>query len=134
MVEVRYKGTNYIQFGERKIVNGVNEIPEDEFYKLMDHPSFAERVKGKIFLVPAGHPLERPKEKVEPVKVELDSDSHEDDEAGSSERLSVRQLLREIPKSDDLVYLQDLVNNDGRDRVKEAAVKRLEALEAESKK
>jgi len=63
MIELRYKGQNYIMFGKIKIRNGVNSIPEDEFYRLMKTPLFKHRIDSGVFTVPQGTPLEKPKDK-----------------------------------------------------------------------
>lgn len=61
MINVTYKGQNYVMFGKIKIKNGVNPILEDEFYRLMRNPLFKYRIENGIFTVPANTPLERKK-------------------------------------------------------------------------
>lgn len=61
MVDVRYKGQNYIMFGKIKISNGVNSIAEDDFYRLMRTPLFKYRIEKGVFSVPLGTLLEKPK-------------------------------------------------------------------------
>lgn len=138
MVLLTYKGQNNVYFGSRKIVPGINDIPDDEFYKLMKYPTFKSRVESSKFSVPASFPLELPKNvekdsKVKSSQDELDTkdaDDHEDEEEATSGRLNVKQTLKNIQKSEDLEYLKDLVETDDRQKVKDAAQKKLDALES----
>lgn len=140
MVQVKYKGQNYIMFGTRKIVNGQNDIPDEEFYKLMNHPSFASRISSKVFEVPSGFSLVNPNitKKVAKDKTSEDhNDSHDledDEEEKTGDRLSIKQTLKIIQKSDDFEYLKGLLDSDDRQKVKDAAQKRLDYLQSEDRK
>lgn len=137
MVALKYKGQNYVVFGRTRINTGMNEIPDDEFYRLMKSPLFKARVTSGMFQVPEGFPLEQPKvakklEKAAPKEEGHEDDEHEEEEVG--DRLSVKQTLKNIRDSDDSDYLQSLIEKDDRHKVKEAAQKRLESLDSQDKK
>lgn len=135
MVNLIYRGQNYVLIGKYKIVNGNNEIPDDDFYKLMKSPLFASRVNKKIFQVPKDFPLEKPEieKKKEPRKEKEPEveDDHEDDheENNSFDRLSAKQTLKLIQKSEDIDYLKELIDSDDRTKVKEAAQKKIDSLQ-----
>jgi hypothetical protein len=138
MVQVKYKGSNYLLFGKNRIVNGINEIPDEEFYKLMKHPSFSSRITKGELGVPKDFPLEKPKALAkEDSKQENKSSEneevkgHDEEDHHENDRLSVKQTLKLVQKSDDVEYLQNLIDSDSREKVKEAAQKRLEDLESE---
>lgn len=141
MVNVIYRGQNYLLFGRTRIVNGNNEIPEEEFYKLMKYPTFALRISNRQLQVPEDFPLEPPKSPKKDNKVESkqkseeqeETEDHEGDDEHSQDRLSVKQTLKNIQKSDDAEYLKGLIESDDRQKVKDAAQKRLDALESEDK-
>lgn len=141
MITITYKGSNYLTFGKKRIGPGATELTEDEFYKLMAHPSFKKRVEMGMIVVPPGIPLEKPKqakkanakEEKPSEKVEEQEEGQDEEEVHGTDRLSSKQTLKNIAKSEDIDYLQDLVDNDDREKVKEAAKKRLEALDAETK-
>lgn len=126
MVLLKYKGQNYISFGNRKIVNGVNDIPDDEFYKLMKFPTFKSRVLSNKFTVPFGFPLDAPKKDV---VIEEKIKDTEDEEETNNERFSVKQMIKNIHHSDDIEYLNSLIHTDDRQKVKEAAQKKLDSLD-----
>lgn len=144
MVLVKYKGQNYLLFGRFKIVNGFNEIPDEEFYKLMKQPTFAHRISSGALSVPNGFPLEEPKraDKKPAVKDESkgehedekDAEDHEEEEESTNDRLSIKKTLKAIQKSEDADYLKDLLDTDDRQKVKDAAQKRLDDLESKDKK
>jgi len=141
MVNVIYRGQNYLMFGRIKIVNGNNEIAEDEFYKLMKYPTFAFRISNGTLQVPKDFPLEQPKplkkadksvskDKSENIE---DAEDNEGDEEQYQDRLSIKQSLKSIQKSEDIDYLKDLIETDDRQKVKDAAQKRLDTLESKDK-
>lgn len=133
MVKLRYLGQNYISFGSHKIVNGFNEIADDDFYQLMNYPTFAARVKSRVFSVPADFPLVKPQDE-KPAKKEKDlEEKSNDEESEDKNSLSQRDLLKEIAKSEDAQYLKDLLESDKRPKVLNALEKRLEELQ-EAKK
>lgn len=135
MVAVKYKGQNYLLFGSTKIVNGFNDIADQEFYKLMKYPTFSNRISSGILSVPNGFPLEDPKlaEKNKQVK-ENPKEETEKEEETESGLLSVKQTLKNIQKSDDLDFLKGVLKTDEREKVKEAATKRLDALDSKEEK
>lgn len=134
MVQLRYKGQNTLFVGGYALKAGLNEMKDEDFYKLMrTSKTFKFRVDSKILEVPAGFPLEKPvKEK--PVSPSEPSDSQTDDADDKDDehvdRLSVKATLKLIDKSDDEAYLQDLIDNDGRSKVVEEAKKKLKALKS----
>jgi hypothetical protein len=138
MVQVKYKGQNYVLFGRTRIVNGVNEIPDDEFYRLMKTPLFRSRIESGVFQVPQGTPLEKPKAAkkadVKPVDDENHDDEGHEDEELKEGRLSVKKTLKLISSSDDSEYLQNLIDTDDRQKVKDTAQKRLDSLNSEETK
>lgn len=78
MINLTYKGQNYIIFGNIKIRNGVNSIPEEDFYRLMKDQFFRARLEKGIFTVPQGTKLEPTKTKKaeeKPAEVEEVKDS-----------------------------------------------------------
>lgn len=141
MVNLIYRGQNYVLIGKYKIVNGNNEIQDDDFYKLMKSPIFALRVNQKIFEVPKDFPLERPvvetkkETKKESENKEDQNEDHDEDhdENNSPDRLSAKQTLKLIQKSDDANFLKELIDSDDRSKIKEAAQKKLDSLEEETK-
>lgn len=60
MVQVKYKGQNSLRVGNYKIVNGFNEIKDDDFYHMMESKTFKFRVQTNILEVPANFPLVKP--------------------------------------------------------------------------
>jgi alpha-galactosidase/6-phospho-beta-glucosidase family protein len=144
MVKVRYKGVNHLLFGKTRINKGENEIPDEEFYKLMKHPSFSARMKTGVLSAPKDFPLEKTrsskkwetkspnKEESSQEKQELTEESADSDHL-EQDQVSERKLLKNIHKSEDLEYLKNVAENDDREKVKEAAEKRIEALQAEKK-
>lgn len=131
MVKITYKGQNYILFGKHRIGNGVTEIPDEEFYRLMKTPTFSARVRSNVFQVPKGFPLEHPlslKKTKEKVEVHEVSDHEDHDEDHSSDHHSVKELLKKIHSSKDTEFLRGIVQNDSRVKVLEAARKKLESL------
>ena len=136
MVQVRYKGQNFIYINGYKIKAGVNEIKDDDFYEMMRTKTFKFRVEQKILEVEPGFPLEKPTD----IKKSADSPApskheheHEVEDAEEKEedhggRLSVKATLKLIDKSDDEEYLQNLIDNDGRHKVVEDAKKKLKSL------
>lgn len=133
MVALKYKGQNYVVFGRTRISAGMNEIPDDEFYRLMKSPLFKARVTSGVFTVPEGFPLEQPKvaKKVQPKEEDHEDDEHEEEEG---DRLSIKKTLKLIRDSEDLDYLNGLLDKDDRQKVKDAAQKRLESLDSSDKK
>lgn len=69
MVQVLYRGQNYVLINGYKIINGANEIKDDDFWRMMKSPTFAFRVKEKIFEIPKDFPLEKPSVNLESKKV-----------------------------------------------------------------
>lgn len=136
MVQLKYKGQNYVVFGRTRINTGMNEIPDAEFYRLMKSPLFSSRVQSGVFQVPEGFPLEQPKPAKKVEKEASKDEGHEDDEQEEegSDRLSVKQTLKVIRDSEDADYLQGLIDKDDRQKVKDAAQKRLESLDSSDKK
>lgn len=148
MVQLKYKGQNYILFGKRRIANGVNEIPEEEFYKLMKSPSFSQRVKQRVFEVPKDFPLEKPVASDKQAEAKASSkdlkSSHvkpasskaleqEDEEEQKHEgKLGVKETLKLIQKSDNKEFLKEILESDEREKVQEAAQKKLQSLEDEN--
>lgn len=131
MVAIKYKGQNSISFsGKAKIVNGINEIPDDLFYDLMKQKLFAVRVKSGIFEVPKGFPLEKPVKKADPVeKPQENVEPIKEKEPEVEVKQSLKQALRSISTSDDKEFLENLILVDKRETVQEAAKARLEALD-----
>lgn len=136
MVQVRYKGQNFIYINGYKIKAGVNEIKDEDFYNMMRTKTFKFRVEQKILEVEPGFPLEKPADikhsDVSPTHSKHEHDHDHDDveekEEGHGDRLSIKATLKLIDKSDDEEYLQNLIDNDGRHRVVEDAKKKLKSL------
>lgn len=59
MVQIRYKGQNYLVFGKYRFNNGYTEVKDEDFYELMKSITFAYRVNEKILEVPKDFPLEK---------------------------------------------------------------------------
>ena len=70
MVRLTYKGQNTVTFPEFIIRGGDNEIADKVFYKLMQHPLFAARIKAGTFVVPSYFPLDEPRKLVKIVETE----------------------------------------------------------------
>lgn len=131
---VRYTGNNILFIDGYKIKAGMNEIKDEDFYKLMKSKTFKYRVEKKIIEVPASFPLEKP---ATPKKPEAPKDSSSDNvdesdkdegDADSGNFLSVKALLKLIDKSEDKEYLQGLIEKETRAKVVEAAQKKLDSL------
>ena len=60
MVQIRYKGQNYLIVGKYRFNNGYTEVKDDDFYEMMKSPTFAYRVNQRILEVPKDFPLEKP--------------------------------------------------------------------------
>lgn len=128
MVMIKYKGQNSITFaGKVKIVNGMNDVPDDVFYDLMKQKLFAIRVKSGVFEVPKGFPLEKPIKKADPVEKPQDKVEPEK-EAEVEEKQSLKQTLRAISTTDDKEFLENMLLVDKREKVQEAAKQRLDVL------
>jgi hypothetical protein len=125
MVAIRYKGQNYLVFGKFRIANGYTEIPDADFYKLMKFPTFAYRVNQRILEVPAGFPIDKPADEKKDKSVEEDADS--------SDKLTAKQLIQDIGKSNDLDFLNNLIKNDARKTVKDEAQARIDSLNSSKK-
>lgn len=135
MVQLKYKGQNYVVFGRTRINTGMNEIPDDEFYRLMKTPLFKARVTSGVFTVPEDFPLEQPKvAKKQAAKVEAHEDEDHEEEEEGGDQLSIKKTLKLIKESDDSDYLNSLIEKDDRQKVKDAAQKRLESLDSSDKK
>lgn len=139
MVKLDHKGLSSVTFREFKVIPGQNEMADDVFYKLMLHPSFALRIKNGTFTVPFDFPLQKPysvkksvaeqeaiKESAEryPNKKE---EKEEDSSTVSSTKMGTKQSLRAIAASEDEEELKGFMNDD-REKVVEAASKKLESL------
>lgn len=129
MVAIKYKGQNSITFaGKVRIVNGMNDVPDDVFYDLMKQKLFAIRVKSGIFEVPKGFPLEKPIKKADPVEKPQENVEPEK-EPEVEEKQSLKQTLRSISTTEDKEFLENLILVDKREKVQDAAKARLEALD-----
>lgn len=117
MVQVRYKGQNVLYIGGYALKAGLNEIQDEDFYRFMKSKTFKYRVESKILEVPADFPLEKPVKSSSQAEVEK-----------PEEKLSVKEVLLMIEKSDDADYLQGLIDNDSRVKVVEEAKKKLKTL------
>ena len=135
MVAVKYNGTNFVMVGDYKIVKGINEIKDEDFYRLMKIKSFAARVNQRIFEVPYGFPLTKPVQpKKESASLETPDSGDQADDAQSEGRLSVKASLKAINASEDLDFLKKIVDTDDREKVTEAAQARIDSLNAKEKK
>jgi hypothetical protein len=84
---------------------GINEIPEGELKTLLLHPLFKWRVEEGIIVVIPESPDKEPDGKK-----------------------NVKEMQRLIPQIFDHDYLQKIIENDGRERVIEAAKKQLHKI------
>jgi hypothetical protein len=126
MVAIRYKGQNYLVFGKYRIANGYTEIPDADFYQLMKSPTFAYRVNQRILEVPKDFPIEKPKE-------DSKNKAIDNEEVDANEKLTAKQLIQDIGKSEDLNYLNNLIKTDARKTVKDEAQSRIDTLNASKK-
>lgn len=123
MVKVTYKGNSTIVFGKYRISNGETEIPDEEFYQLMKHPSFSKRINNGKFSVPKDFSLPKTK-KEEPIQEDL-----EDHEEGSTDQLSVKETVKLVKECEDIEFLNDILKNDSRKTVINAVKDRIKELE-----
>ena len=133
MVAVKYNGSNFVMVGGYKISKGTTEIKDEDFYRLMKIKSFAARVTQRIFELPYGFPLvapEKPKKEVE------ETDAHDESESDTpvEGRLSVKASLKAINASEDLEFLNKIVDSDDRKNVTQAATDRIKYLNSKEKK
>ena len=106
MALVKYNGKNvyYCNFTSR-LMPGINEIPEGELKALLLHPLFQHRVEeGIIVIIP-----ESP-----------------DKEADGKK--SVKEMMKLIPQIYDHAYLSRIIDEDGREKVIDAAKKQLHKI------
>lgn len=135
MVQVKYKGQNFLVFGKTKIVNGVNEIPDDQFYELMIYKTFASRVVSGVLGVPQGFSIHKKEKKIDQkseIEIESKDQKPSDDETSdvdsSLDELSFRDAIEFINEVDDIEYIKNIIDNETRKKVKTAAENRLDEL------
>lgn len=123
MVQLRYKGQNTLFIGGYKIVAGLNDIKDEDFYRLMASKTFRLRVESRILEVPKGFAVHRSS------KVTLPEDKADEIESSAGEdRQSVRSVLKTIESSEDEEFLKKIAETDGRNKIMENAKKRLQAI------
>lgn len=135
MVQVKYKGQNFLVFGNTKIVNGINEIPDDQFYELMVYKTFASRVVSGVLGVPQGFSIHKKQKKIDQkskIEGESEDKTKSDDETSdlvsSLDDLSFRDAIEFINLTDDIDYIKNVIDNETRKKVKLAAENRLDEL------
>jgi len=132
MVLLTYKGQNFIYFGTIKIVPGINDISDDEFHKLMKFPTFKSRVESKKFSVPNSFNIEA-YQKAQVQNNINETYNNEEEEDKKSDKMSVKQTIKNIQKIDDLDYLNSLLESDDREKVQESIFERIDVLESKEK-
>lgn len=127
MVQVKYKGLNTLYVGGYAFKAGFTEVKDEDFWNLMKTKLFKYRVEQKILEVPADFPREKPKKKPESKEESSEVQADDSSESGDDQgvRLSVKDTLKLIEKSEDADYLQSLIDKDGRERVVEMAKRKL---------
>lgn len=121
MVQLRYKGQNFILVGGYKISTGYTEIKDEDFYRLMNSPTFAHRVELGVFQVPVDFPLKKLDESVSEANEVLkliiseaekptDKDDEDDLETDAT-YLKKKDALAKIETSSDLEELVKLVSH-----------------------
>ena len=132
MVQVNYKGINIYFVGSYKIVAGLNEIKDEDFYKFMQTITFKFRVEQKIIEVPQGFPLQKPAiEKPSPISetsARVAGESEDEEKEEHKDRLSLKATFRIIEKAESEEVILKLLEIDNRPKVVEEAKKRLKAL------
>lgn len=138
MVKLTHKGLAPVCFIEYKVLPGENEMSDDVFYKLMLHPSFAFRVKDGTFRVPSDFPRDKPysvkKSQAEQEAIQESAERRAAQKSNQEEnteevqsRMGTKQALRAIAATEDKEELKGFMNDD-REKVVEAASKKLESL------
>jgi hypothetical protein len=107
MALVNYLGTNIITVALEKLnkvtlMPGINEVDNAEFEKMVQNPSFNERIKnGKIIVL---------------------------DDGKSQVNRTAADMINLIPKIYDVKLLQKIIKTDGRDDVVKAAKQQMDLL------
>ena len=107
MALVNYLGTNIITVALEKLnkvtlMPGINEVDNAEFEKMLQNPSFNERIKnGKIIVL---------------------------DDGKSQVNRTAADMINLIPKIYDVKLLQKIIKTDGRDDVVKAAKQQMDLL------
>lgn len=86
MVQIRYKGQNYLIVGKYRFNNGYTEVKDEDFYEMMKSPTFAYRVNQRILEVPKGFPIEKPE--AESVKKSKEIKDSSDSKATSDKEVA----------------------------------------------
>ncbi len=155
MATVNYKGKSTLFINGYKIVPGANDIPDDDFNTMMQSKTFKARVQQNILEVKGGLPAEKKEpaktfppvkpmssgnkgvlkqpaseQRQAPVPQERHSEEPVKQERHSEHELSssLRDTLSEIELSEDKVFLKELIDSDERQKVVDAAKKRLKTL------
>ena len=123
MVKVNYKGNVPLLFGKYRIIKGETEIPDEEFYQFMKHPSFYKRINNGKFSVPKDFSLSKAKKED---RIQEDAEDHEE---GSTDQLSVKETVKLVKECEDLEFLNDILKNDSRKTVANAVKDRIKELE-----
>lgn len=107
MALINYLGTNIITVALEKLnkvtlMPGINEVDNAEFEKMVQNPSFNERIKnGKIIVL---------------------------DDGKSQVNRTAADMINLIPKIYDVKLLQKIIKTDGRDDVVKAAKQQMDLL------
>jgi len=130
MVQVKYKGQNFLVFGKTKIVNGFNEILDDQFYELMIYKTFSSRVVSGVLGVPQDFSIYKKEKKVNQ-KSNIENVSEDKkilDSISALDELSFRDAIEFINLTDNIEYLKSIIENETRKKVLLAAENRLNDL------
>ena len=109
-----------------KITPGINEIKDDVFYKLMNLPTFKNRVFSQSLKVLDGFPLVKKIQAVENIQEEKENA----DVLSKMIGLSSKKAVKLIDEIDDLEALESLLSDD-RSKVVDAAQAKIDLLKEE---
>ena len=134
MVMVKYNGTALYKIGGYQKIEKYAFLPgktveilDEDFYRLMVSKPFAYRVNNNILVVPRDFPIVRPLQLKE---VQEKAEHEKEEETSLSQNVaSLKSTLRLIQETKDEEFLNQVLESDSRDRVKEAVKKRLFELE-----
>ena len=145
MATVNYRGKSVFFINGYKIIPGNNEIPDEDFNTMMKSKTFKSRVDQNILEVKGGLPQEKKAPDMSMTQVKPIQSAHADivkqsvreqrQESVKPEKHSeyegvsgLRETLAEIEQTENTAFLKDLIDNDERQKVVDAAKKRLKTL------
>ena len=109
-----------------KIMPGINEVKDEVFYKLMNLPTFKNRVFSQSLKVLDGFPLVKKIQVVE----NLQEEKENADVLSKMIGLSSKKAVKLIDEIDDLEALESLLSDD-RSKVVDAAQAKIDLLKEE---